>query len=201
MAEVVQQYRIINPASLEDLTNQVNRVFASMADRSDSLDGRRGQPRFYAAAEGVAGTDSTELATVGQIPGVNPIVLQAVDAAWPIGSIFISMVATNPNTLLGVGTWTAFGSGRVLVSQNSADTDFDTAEETGGAKSYSLAAHTHSIAAHQHPAGTQVDNTLAGSTVQVKDASGGTLITGSDGSATIPTLMPYIVVYMWKRTA
>lgn len=55
-------------------------------------------------------------------------------ALWPIGSIFVSVVSTNPATLLGFGTWVAFGTGRVLVGIDSGDADFDTVEETGGSK-------------------------------------------------------------------
>lgn len=59
--------------------------------------------------------------------------------AYPIGSIYISVLATNPATLLGCGTWSAFGSGRTLVSQSGSDTDFDVPEETGGAKTVASA--------------------------------------------------------------
>ncbi len=37
--------------------------------------------------------------------------------------------STNPNTVFGFGTWTAFGAGKVLVGLNSGDTDFDTVED------------------------------------------------------------------------
>lgn len=80
--------------------------------------------------------------------------------AFPIGSVFIAVVSTNPNTLLGYGTWAAFGAGRVMVGLDSGDTDFDTAEETGGAKTVAAAgsvaaasdhaAHTHTGPSHQH---------------------------------------------------
>jgi microcystin-dependent protein len=88
------------------------------------------------------------------IPGADGSPL-SVAAAWPIGSVFISVVSTNPGTLLGVGTWAAFGAGRVLVGRDSGDTDFDTAEETGGAKTHTLGvaempAHTHAQDAHNH---------------------------------------------------
>jgi hypothetical protein len=69
---------------------------------------------------------------------------------WPIGSVFTSVVSTNPNTLLGFGTWTQFGQGTVLVGQNGGDADFDTPLETGGSKIITLAeanlpAHVHTV--------------------------------------------------------
>lgn len=74
--------------------------------------------------------------------------------AWPVGSVFISVVSTSPATLLGGGTWVAFGAGRVLVGLDAADTDFDTAEEVGGAKTKAISAHAGTAvadhAAHTH---------------------------------------------------
>lgn len=75
--------------------------------------------------------------------------------AWPVGSVFISVVSTNPNTLLGYGTWTAFATGRTLVGIDTGQTEFDTVEETGGAKTHTLTtsempSHTHTQDAHNH---------------------------------------------------
>lgn len=72
---------------------------------------------------------------------------------YPVGSLYTSTLSTNPATLLGFGTWEAFGAGRVMVGRDAMDTDFDTAEETGGAKTSSaLIAHTHSVTdpGHNH---------------------------------------------------
>ena len=59
--------------------------------------------------------------------------------AFPVGSVFLSVVSTNPATLLGYGTWSAVAAGRMLVGIDSGDTAFDTVEEIGGAKTHSHA--------------------------------------------------------------
>jgi hypothetical protein len=82
-------------------------------------------------------------------------------AVWPIGSVFISVLSTDPATLLGFGTWSAIGAGRVLVGQNVADTDFDVLEETGGAKTVASAG---SVAAPAFT-GTQASLTHSGTAV------------------------------------
>jgi hypothetical protein len=78
-----------------------------------------------------------------------PIHLEVGDIlarAYPIGSVFLSVVSTDPATLLGFGTWSQIAQGQALFGQKTSDSDFNTAEETGGAKtSTALLAHTHGI--------------------------------------------------------
>lgn len=84
-----------------------------------------------------AGTNTTQFATTA-------FVTAALSAVYPVGSIYINAaVSTNPATLLGFGTWTAFGAGKVMVGLDSADTLFDTLEETGGSKNAINVSHTH----------------------------------------------------------
>ena len=78
-----------------------------------------------------------------------------VSACWPVGSVFIAVVNTNPGTLLGFGTWVAFAVGRMLVGFDAGQTEFDTVRETGGAKTHQLSvaempSHTHVQDAHTH---------------------------------------------------
>ena len=54
--------------------------------------------------------------------------------AFPVGSVFIAVVSTNPGTLLGYGTWSAFAAGKVLIGLDANDSDFNAAEKTGGSK-------------------------------------------------------------------
>jgi hypothetical protein len=118
---------------------------------------------------------------------------------FPVGAVFLSVVATNPATLLGYGTWAAFGTGRMLVGIDTGQTEFNTVEKTGGDKSKNLA-HTHSTPALSHSCNNQPRGDLDNSAVStISDHPAGT--TGSGGSATQDVLNPYIVVYMWKRTA
>ncbi len=170
------------------------------------------------------GTSSTQLATTA-------FVQAGLAGAYPVGSIYMNAtVATNPATLLGFGTWVAFGAGKVPVGLNAADSDFDTVEETGGSKDSIIPTHNHaagtlvnaSAGAHQHTTGTGRSASTAGSTVSyfsgLQGGASGTALSTTDSqgahvhtisgdtanageSATGKNLQPYIVVYMWKRTA
>lgn len=90
------------------------------------------------APTAVAGTATTQVATTA-------FVTAALQAAYPVGSVYTNAsVATNPNSLLGFGTWTSFGSGKVLIGVDSTDTTFNAAGLTGGSKDAVVVAHTHS---------------------------------------------------------
>jgi len=130
-----------------------------------------------------------------------------VDLFFPIGFIYVSTVSTNPGTYLG-GTWTAFGAGKVLISLNAADGDFDTAEKTGGAKTVSSSNHTHNVPATSAVWGTP-GACSASRKLAVADSGGDEAApaatsdasTGASGGESLSIVQSYIVVYMWKRTA
>lgn len=46
---------------------------------------------------------------------VAPGTFGGISGAWPIGSIFFSALSTDPATLLGFGTWSAIGAGKMLL--------------------------------------------------------------------------------------
>lgn len=77
---------------------------------------------------------------------------------FQVGAIFVSTVVTDPATLLGYGTWSAVGTGRVLVGYDAGDADFNTLGGTGGAKTKAISAHSGADVAahgwHSHAVGT-----------------------------------------------
>jgi len=165
-----------------------------------------------------SGTNNTTMATTA-------FVQAAFQALHPVGSIYINATNnTNPGTLLGFGTWTAFGAGRVPVGFNASDPDFDTAEETGGSKTHSH--NTESAGTHDHsiprdgwgneggsPGTIQYGRLVVGSgngeireTLESLYGSGINNTSSTAGAHThtvtsASSLQPYITVYMWKRTA
>ena len=155
------------------------------------------------------GNSTTAVATTA-------FVQAAMALLHPVGSIYTAIVATNPGTLFGFGTWTAFGAGRMLISLDSTNALFNTAEETGGAADATLPSHTHTATVtdpgHFHlvpPSGSvatggdQPTGSGSGGTAQTQSATTGiTVANSTEGvSGTNANYPPFIAVYMWKRTA
>ena len=159
------------------------------------------------AATQSAGNNTTKVATTAFVTSA----VAALDAAainaivYPVGSIYTNMaVATNPATLLGMGTWVAYAEGRVLVGKAGSGT-FDALDESLGAETTTLT--TANLPAHTHTNNVTTSTFLA---APGNSAYGGTYVTitpsstasGSTGGGTAHTnLQPSVTVYMWKRTA
>lgn len=136
-----------------------------------------------------------------------------LDAVYPVGSIYMSVKATNPGTLFG-GTWVAWGKGRVPVGfNNSSDPNFGKSEQMGGALNQELRAligATHSSTNRiGYCAESKVDGhnylySIAGNdvvnNVTPSNINHSTLVLRDNGMKP-NTLQPFIVCYMWKRTA
>jgi hypothetical protein len=124
-----------------------------------------------------------------------------IEKNYPIGSVYINASDdTNPEELLGFGTWIAFASGRMLTGVSA---DFAIGA-TGGEKEHVLT--IDEMPTHSH--NSQYDNRTPGDI----DGGGAGEIGGMGDIRTYPTtetggndahnnMPPYIVVYMWKRTA
>lgn len=146
-----------------------------------------------------------------------------IDVIYPVGSIYMSMSATNPHDLFGVGTWERISQGRMLLG---ADDSTYEAGATGGEATHTLTVkempahshkgttstngnHSHEIVCARHRDGSerQVDATP---NIQVGDslwtsAAGNhnhTFTTDNAGGGEAHNNMPpYLVCYMWQRTA
>jgi hypothetical protein len=124
--------------------------------------------------------------------------------AYPVGSIYLSVSSTNPSSLFG-GTWVAFAAGKMLVGVDANQTEFDTVEETGGAKTKTL--NTTEIPSHSHvipdvrSATTGAVNTLIARTADASSTAGGDVSTSSTGTGSAFSILnPYQTIYIFKRT-
>lgn len=214
-----------NPSKIvkgTEINTEFDAIATAIATKADIVSPTfTGTPSLPTGTTGVTQStsdDSTKLATTAFV--------QAIKASlFPIGAIYTAVVSTNPATLLGFGTWTAFGAGRVMVGHDSGNALFDTAEETGGSADAITVSHTHTAtqASHSHNVLTNNGNTQlsapqggavggysadipAGSSSRdylvITDTKTPTITVDSTGSSgTNANYQPYITVYMWKRTA
>lgn len=196
--------------------------------------------------------------TVRSVNGVEPdenanvtIPQVSILQAYPVGSIYLSVVETNPAELFG-GTWEAM-PGRVLIGAGVSDFDINYVAGTkGGSRARTLTSsnipkHTHTVeikqtaATHNHKNGVfdevapgngplstnygavkvyptknqavmAADSSIYGTNTQLY--MGYTSETsavhthevtvgyyGAKNPTEISVMQPYLVVYMWKRTA
>jgi len=205
-----------------DTTN--NRVGVGTVSPGAALDvdGTVKATTFEGGGSALTALNATNIASgtldVARVPNL-------VNLVYPIGAVYISVNSADPGTIWAGTTWVAFGAGRTLVGLNSGDSDFDLAEETGGAKTHTLTRsqippHQHNIQefpGYSENASQWLSFTTGqynglpfrrgGANANYRKPSGdGTDIpnpigNGSGAAASHNIMQPYIVTYMWKRTA
>jgi len=146
------------------------------------------------------------------------------DLFYPVGSKYTNFSdGTNPATLLGFGTWERIAKGKVVVGVDSTDTDFNTAEKTGGEKTHTLTdaempshnhsgttgndSHTHTVTDKYYVyginagpgGGDDFGYNSATRTTSENTHNHSISTAGSDNAHN--NLQPYITAYIWKRTA
>jgi len=159
----------------------------------------------FSATTANAGTNTTQVASTAFVTAANLAQTQITAAVinalvYPVGSIYFNMaVATNPATLLGMGTWVAYGAGRVLVGKAGSGT-FDTLNEEQGTETTTLSIAQIPSHNHTYAVGSAQSNTAMG---QHKNSNTShTPTTSSTGGGDAHTnLQPSVTVHMWKRTA
>jgi hypothetical protein len=210
--------KIVKGTEIDTEFNNIATAIATKADlASPTFTGTPTLPTGTIAVTQSSGNSTTAIATTA-------FVQAAIALLYPVGSIYTNAtVSTNPATLLGFGTWTAFGAGRVMVGFDAFNPLFDTGEKSGGSADATLPTHTHTAtstvtdAGHSHNAfgaqqltgtGTGFDwnpsNTGASSRSVSTATTGITVATtnaSTGSSGTNANIQPFITVYMWKRTA
>lgn len=123
---------------------------------------------------------------------------------YPVGSVYETMDSSfDPNKKWG-GTWERI-KGRVLVGVDENDSDFNTAEKTGGEKTHTLVVselpqHTHANYAKR----TNITINNSGNThVTCHRTNSGATVGNSIGSTgegvAHNNLQPYVTCFIWKR--
>ena len=206
--------KIVKGTEIDTEFNNIATAVATKADlASPTFTGTPSLPTGTTATTQSVSDSSTKLATTAFV--------QAIFATiYPVGSVYTNAtVSTNPATLLGFGTWTAFGAGRVMVGLDSGNALFDAAEETGGSADAITVSHTHTATStvtdpgHQHtlsqvnavsttgPLATAGGAGALLTSVATTGITVATTVASTGSSGTNANYQPYITVYMWKRTA
>lgn len=203
--------KIVKGTEIDTEFNNIATAIATKADlASPTFTGTPSLPTGTTAVTQSSTDSSTKVATTAFVQAVAQVL-------FPVGAIYSATVSTNPGTLLGFGTWTAFGAGRVLIGAGTGGGATYTAGATGGSKDAITVSHTHTATVtdpgHLH---TQTEYNQpgignaggGGARVNTVSANTGTATTGisvavstTGSSGTDANLPPYVVVYMWQRTA
>ncbi len=194
-----------NPASANDINKRFGDVLAQVNGNLDAINVKKGS-----LTRELFSTD-------------------ALLAAWPVGSVYISVNDVNPGTLLG-GSWVEFAKGRTIVGMDAEQTEFNELEKVGGSKEETLS--VNQMPAHNHTGTTNTSGNhshsmtndklrtspsgnnrliIGGSGQQVQWDSTGTTTNGQHqhtfttanrgGGQAHNNLQPYIVVKLWQRVA
>ena len=144
-----------------------------------------------------------------------PTIEKVFDMIYPVGSIYMSVNSTSPATLFG-GTWAQIED-TFLLSAGSTYT----AGATGGEATHTLTAqempsHRHGWSRTILAYGVASETTLSGNQIPLNEngaTSGGYFtdrfksdaikggVAHTGGGSGHNNMPPYLVVYMWKRTA
>lgn len=134
---------------------------------------------------------------------------------WPIGSIFMSIYATNPSTYFG-GTWERISQGRFLIgvkeNNNYQENNIPDFGETTGMKGYLFNAEDrggeylnkldiqHYISHVYNTMQNEPKNDLNWMWTPVSGGFGLGSVYTSNKNEPHNNMPPYFGVYMWKRT-
>lgn len=172
---------------------------------SGKANGAAGSANTAASAANTAAARANSAAEAAE-----DIVLKFFERIYPVGSIYISTVSTNPNSLFG-GTWQRIQRRFLLAADDS--TPAYNAGKTGGSETVD---HYHMLpigfdlfsgrTSFYITNGNSATNTIQQNITRVahdfaeSNATGNARVSSS-ASTSINIMPPFLAVYVWKRTA
>lgn len=208
-------------------TNAVNSTNAVNAQKATA--DRRGQEIDSTYVKNVTSDGSKITVTKGDDSSTQ-ITVTDLNKVYPVGSIYMSVLSTNPAELFGIGTWEAMPAGRVLLAQGQSDwgTNY-AAGSTGGEAQHTLSynemplhnhnASTSNAGGHNHTTQVTIGSPQGGSSIHgainginigayttfTSSWNGGhshvVTVSNAGGGQAHNNMPPYISCYIWKRTA
>lgn len=161
--------------------------------------------------------------TAAYTAAITAAIAAAKLALFPVGSLYVSAVATNPASLLGFGTWSAFALGRTLVGVGTGVDDrsesraFTLAEQSGR---YNHPLAESEMPLHGHPMRVSINATISATSFATggmmlstnaeanyaaytgaTSVTAGQQVGGTGGAGVHTNMMPYQGICIWQRTA
>lgn len=127
-----------------------------------------------------------------------------VNLIYPVGSIYMSTSATNPNSLFG-GSWERYAVGRVLVGVSEGEGEFAGPGYTGGEKYHTLTvnempSHNHRLKAWAYQTNANGSHYYGANQNMSNDNwDGGDHITYAGNGWGHNNMQPFVSVYIWRR--
>lgn len=135
----------------------------------------------------------------------NKLQSDLLKTVFPIGSTYITQEDTNPNTILGFGTWERL-KGKVCLGLDEDDEDFNEIGKTGGEKKHQLT--INEMPSHNHYSNDS-SNYILGTEGGIIESGAGTgssswkwrnSVASQGGNQAHNNMQPYeITGYMWIR--
>lgn len=145
--------------------------------------------------------------TTSTVPSTKTVYDYVLEKTYPVGSIYMSVSDTSPATLFG-GTWEQIKDTFLLSAG-----DTYTSGDTGGEATHTLTttempSHNHGVYGYRNGSTTDTSSEDAkplmcarGTGVGWSDCPTGSVLSNTGGGRAHNNMPPYLVVYMWKRTA
>ena len=156
-------------------------------------------PQGEQGASPIKGVDYWTSADKAEIVEAATEAVNTLENVYPVGSIYLTMNATNPADLFGFGVWKQLSDSFLLGAGNLYEIGSTGGEATHTLTIAEMPSHLHDISSSLMWA-NQTGNVAGGSnTYYQRNESQTTQLNG--GGEPRNNMPPYIAVYMWQRTA